>query len=238
MSLPRTIEHLDAGKIVVLDISATWCPPCWTFHQGHYLQDLHDAYGPDGTGQVRVMFYEGDRGTNADDLNGTGSNTMGDWIGDSTYPIMNESAPLSLDLSIYAPLGFPTVGIIRPSDYEITHDVYNATSLSTIKDAINTVITLDNPNNPSNVSEAIQTAALIDLFPNPVTASLTIDLSAIDKNVDQATIVNILGKVVAVQAVNTATTFNVNVADLASGIYFVNLSANGKTVASKKFNKN
>ena len=53
-----------------------------------------------------------------------------------TYPIVNES-PLSLDMNIWAPLGFPTVNVIRPSDYEIVLDTYNLYSLEQQVDAIN-----------------------------------------------------------------------------------------------------
>ena len=33
-------ELLGQGKIVVLEISTTWCPPCWAYHNSHALQDL------------------------------------------------------------------------------------------------------------------------------------------------------------------------------------------------------
>lgn len=31
-------EILDAGYIAIIDVSATWCGPCWTLHQSHTLQ--------------------------------------------------------------------------------------------------------------------------------------------------------------------------------------------------------
>ena len=41
-------DYLDQGYTVVMDISATWCPPCWSYHQGGALEDLWANHGPAG----------------------------------------------------------------------------------------------------------------------------------------------------------------------------------------------
>ena len=92
-------DILDQGLIAVIDVSATWCGPCWSLYTSNALEELHEAYGPDGTNQLRVIFYEGDPNTDDAALMGSG-NTLGDWTG-HTYPIVNES-PLTLDLNIWA----------------------------------------------------------------------------------------------------------------------------------------
>lgn len=34
-------DYLDQGYTVFLDISATWCGPCWNYHQSGALEDLY-----------------------------------------------------------------------------------------------------------------------------------------------------------------------------------------------------
>ena len=39
---------LDSGYTVFLDVSATWCGPCWGYHNSGALENLYDEYGPNG----------------------------------------------------------------------------------------------------------------------------------------------------------------------------------------------
>ena len=129
-------DILDQGKIAVVQVAATWCPPCWNLHTTGALQELHEAFGPEGTDQLRVIVYEADPTTTLSALNGTAGNTLGDWTAGVTHPIINES-PITLPMSVWRPFGYPVVNIVRPSDYEIVLDTRNATSFQAQTDAIN-----------------------------------------------------------------------------------------------------
>ena len=88
-------NYLDSGYTVIMDISATWCGPCWAVHNSHVFDSLTHHYGINGTidpKKIKVFFFEGDATTNTADLNGTGSNTQGNWVTGSNYTIIDNAA--------------------------------------------------------------------------------------------------------------------------------------------------
>lgn len=216
-------DILDQGLIAVVDVSATWCPPCWSLHNSHALQDLHEAYGPDGTNQLRVIFYEADAATTLADVQGTGGNTQGDWTEGVTYPIINES-PLTLDLNIWAPLGFPTVNVIRPSDYEIVLDTWNLLSFDAQVDAINGANIDGIVLGVANTAELAAGQAKLDVYPNPSLGEFAVELNGFN-GVATVEVYNIVGrKVWTSTAQGEGAIQRIDLGALEAGNYLISVS--------------
>lgn len=103
-------DLLDQGKTVFIDISATWCGPCWSYHTSGKLEAVYNQYGPPGTNEAMVFFIEGDANTTLADLQGTGGNTQGDWVTGTPYPIIDNAA-IANDYDISY---FPTIYMVTP----------------------------------------------------------------------------------------------------------------------------
>ncbi|MEO0007148.1 MAG: hypothetical protein RJA20_1344 [Bacteroidota bacterium] len=111
-------DLLNAGKHVYIDVSATWCGPCWNYHNSHAFRDLWETHGPPGTDEAFVMFIEGDGATNTACLYGPSGcvgGTQGDWVSGTPYPIIDDASIAGLYQIAY----YPTIFYICPYDKKV-----------------------------------------------------------------------------------------------------------------------
>ncbi len=106
-------DDLNAGKTVFIDISATWCNPCWNYHNSGALDTLYAKHGPLGqpgvystsTNDVVVLFVQGEPTSHLAELYNTAGATagsasvetpyatssQGDWTAHTGYPIIDDT---------------------------------------------------------------------------------------------------------------------------------------------------
>ena len=105
---------LKSGKTIMIDFSATWCPPCWTIHESGVLEQFYSKFGPEGTNQIELFWVEA-QGASKSKIQAKGK----DWTKDSNgnpvpYPIISDAKMFStLGIGV---VGFPTLVLIGPGN--------------------------------------------------------------------------------------------------------------------------
>lgn len=111
-------DLLDQGKTVYMDMFATWCGPCWNYHNSGALESIYNQYGPPGTNEAMVLAIECDNATNTACLYGPSGcvgGTQGNWVGGSPYPFIDDASIGDLFNVNY----YPTIYMICPQDHKI-----------------------------------------------------------------------------------------------------------------------
>jgi len=131
----------NAGYTIFLDVSATWCHPCWLYHEGGALDSIWAQHGPTGapgvdastTNDVFVIFVQGESTSHLDELYGVippatagsasvetpySTCTQGNWVAGTPFPIIDDTTSTDPTYGTNALLGlwhiayFPTVYMI------------------------------------------------------------------------------------------------------------------------------
>lgn len=122
-------DYTNQGYTVIIDISTTWCSPCWRFHSSGVLNRLINKYGPTGSvnpGKVMVFLIEADTNTSLAALQGSATtSTQGDWVTGTNYPIIN--LPNNNLKALYRYSSYPTVYVVCPNRKIINNFKYYGT---------------------------------------------------------------------------------------------------------------
>jgi hypothetical protein len=101
-------NHINNNEAVLVDISAHWCSPCFSFHQSHAMAGLYHDFGPEGTNEVMVFLTDVDAGSSISILQG-GSGSQGDWLTGTEYPVIGPNGQGAYVGAQYATTGVPTL---------------------------------------------------------------------------------------------------------------------------------
>jgi thiol-disulfide isomerase/thioredoxin len=227
----------NQGKHVIIDLSATWCSPCFSYHQSKVLDHYHDKFGPNGTqnNDAMVFLYEVDMATTMADLNGTTAASQGDWVTGTTHPICNESSTNSLVLKFVQPgqsYSIPAVFVVC-SDKKL----YKV-STSIITDAnLRSFIASKCPLAPLSADEVYDINFSYSLSPNPSMDATEIGINLENVEAVKYQVRNMMGQVVAEQTSREMAagkhSLRVETSELAAGLYTIQLQV-GKRVVSMK----
>jgi len=225
-------DILDQGLIAVVDVSATWCSACWNLHDSHALQELHEAFGPGGTNQLRVIFYESDEGTTMADLEGNTAGSEGNWLEGVTYPIVNEN-PITLDMAIWSLFGSPTVNVVRPSDREIVLDTWNLLSFNEQVGAINGADIDGIELGVVSTNDLSEATSNMTLFPNPSNGQFALNAVGFHGLVN-LDVYNMVGRKVWTSTMNAqAGVQQVDLTSLDAGNYLISASSEAQTLTRR-----
>ncbi len=201
---------LDSGTPVILDLFATWCAPCWNYHQGGTLSSLYDSQGWGGPGNVAIFAVEADDVTAAIELE---NSTLGDWVNNTKYPMVNHNTVAQMFNLAY----YPTIVMICP-DRQVTEvgQTTEANFTTAFQSCAAPATNLNDPKlltvDPINVAVCQQQTADVPISVTvqnystaPINGAYDIEITDASNTVVANTTVNLTLNPYMVQSVNVGT---------------------------------
>lgn len=158
-------DYLDADKPVIIDVSAVWCGPCWSYHTGGTLETAYNSWDTPGTGELKVLWIEGDQNPLAC-LQGTGCSTQGDWTAGTSFPMILTVAPNGASVVSDLQIGyFPTIYVICPDRVVTEAGQVGATALRAVCTSCPAFPTTTNDAKAYSVEDPITSSCSANITP-------------------------------------------------------------------------
>jgi len=206
-------DYLDDGKIVVIDVFATWCPNCTASLPAYH--SLEDTYGSD----IVLLSFERDANT-SNEASWASTNSV-------TNPIIANAE--NLVSSTWNITYQPNFFVICPDrSFEM-----QAGSISSGPETLEGYIDDCLEDQANSINEVNAAPLEVKILSNPVSNELNIAVNTLNT---AYTIVNLTGQSVLEGTLETYSS-KLDVTALKEGLYFLRAELNGKEVV-KKFIKN
>ena len=208
-------SYLDDGKIVIIDVFATWCGVC--INSLPALHDIYEMHGPEGDNTIVILSFEKD------------PNTSNEQEFVQTHDVPNAVIADGLSsVETWNTVYQPNYFVICPDRSFEYHFGGLGSNSSTL---------LDLAENCSEVTDVQEFKNDNDLtiLTNPVGDILKFSID--QQQNGQAIIFDLSGKVAKEFYTEGAST-SINISDLEKGIYFLQVIDNKNYVSTKKFIKN
>lgn len=211
-------SQLNVGKVVVIE----WVMPCLACIGGATAAyNAVQSFAISHPGMV-VNYM-------VDDLGNSSCSTLSNWATangmDVTKMTIFKNSPITIDQGDYGGNGMPHVVVIAPNKSvllnKFNEDTYD---MAAITNAINEALS------PSGIEN--QKKESVQIYPNPCTSFLTIKSEEL---IDQVVIKNLEGKIMI--SIENPSAKQINVRELASGNYIIQLFSKSTLISNGSFTK-
>lgn len=209
-------SYLDDGKIVLIDVFATWCSVC--INSLPAIDAIYEEHGPEGDNTLVLLSFEKDPGTSNEAT----------FV--ANYNITNPVIADGLDeIATWNTIGQPNFFMICSDgsfDYHFAGVSQSSSALTDLYDNCESVTTGLNDQNKE---------LALAYYSNPVSTTLTFELDKVQTV--SYIIIDMSGKVL-MQGKSNETKTTIDVSTLERGIYFLQLIGKDQRNITKKVIKN